>query len=75
VGEDDARVQVNGVDVGRVPLELPFQYQEEAEVLERRISYFRSEPRTALLIGVLSLGITIPFHLQLGAASFCPSDG
>jgi len=58
-----ADVFVRGARIGATPVRLAVDYQENARIETRRISYFRTEPLKATLIAIASLGLTIPFNL------------
>jgi hypothetical protein len=61
--EPSAEVRVDGVIIGRTPLQVPLTYQGRMERFERRVSYWRTQPGWSVFLTITSLGLYLPFSL------------
>ncbi|MCW5785777.1 MAG: hypothetical protein KIT39_20905, partial [Nitrospirales bacterium] len=57
----EGEVFINNQHVGVSPLRTSLEYQQEIKKKKRKVSYWRTQPGSALAFTVLSLGLYLPF--------------
>jgi len=59
--QTEGKVFVDNRYVGTTPLKVPLEYQQQVDKKVRNVSYWETNPGTALLLTVGSLGLYLPF--------------